>query len=112
MGLESQETIGFLDPDQNRLSICRGYQQKIKITPGKEGVKANIAFNFFFQKYHQHAQILRGGGGGTGVQDPPEKSQKSIGLLNNTGPYPLKNHKATQQAFNVGPFSARQQNTI
>ena len=53
-----------------------------------------------------------GGGGGTGVQDPPEKSQKSIGFLNNTGPYPLKNHKATKQAFNVGPFSARQQNTI
>ena len=80
VGLESQETIGFLDPDQNRLSICRGYQQKIKITPGKEGVKANIAFNFFFQKYHQHARILRGGGGGGGGQGfrTPLKNHKKV----------------------------------
>ena len=42
---------------------------------------------------------------------PPEKSQ-NIGFLSNTGPDPLKNHKATKPAFNVGPSSARQPNTI
>ena len=51
------------------------------------------------------------GGGGTGGLDPPEKSQ-NIGFLSNTGPDPLKNHKATMPAFNVGPSSARQRNAI
>ena len=47
----------------------------------------------------------------TGGPDPPppEKSQK-IGFLSNTGPDPLKSHKATKPAFNVGPLSARQPN--
>ena len=35
------------------------------------------------------------------------KSHKSIGLLSNTGPDFLKNHKATKPTFNVGPSSAR-----
>ena len=43
------------------------------------------------------------------IQDPcvdpeggtPEKSQ-NIGFLSNTGQDPLKNHKATKPAFNVG----------
>ena len=47
----------------------------------------------------------RGGVGGQGVQTPPEKSQ-NIGFPSNTGPDPLKNHKATKPAFNVGPPSA------
>ena len=42
--------------------------------------------------------------------DPPEKSQ-NIGFLSNTGPDPLKNHKATKPEFNVGS-SARQRNVI
>ena len=50
-----------------------------------------------------------GGGGGTGGLDPPEKSH-NIGFLCNTGPDPLKNHKATKPAFNVGPASAHQRN--
>ena len=37
----------------------------------------------------------------------PIKSQ-NIGFLNNAGPEPLNNHKATNPAFNVGPSSARQ----
>ena len=41
----------------------------------------------------------RSGGGGGG--DPLWKSQK-IGFISNTGPDPLKNHKATKPAFNVG----------
>ena len=45
------------------------------------------------------------GGGGQGVLTPTEKSQKNIGFLSNTGPDPLKNHKATKPAFNVGPSS-------
>ena len=36
---------------------------------------------------------------------PPEKSQ-NIGFLSNSGPYPLKNHSATEPAFNVGPSSS------
>ena len=42
---------------------------------------------------------------------PPEKSQK-YGVLSNFGPDPLKNHKATEPAFNFGPSSARQRNAI
>ena len=37
---------------------------------------------------------------------------KNIGFLSNTGPDPLKNHKATEPEFNVGPSSARQGNDI
>ena len=47
-----------------------------------------------------HGLIQSGGGGA-------EKSQ-NIGFLSYTGPDPLKNHKATKPAFNVGPLSARQ----
>ena len=46
-------------------------------------------------------------GGGQGVVPPPHthtlKNHKNIGFLSNTGPDPLKNHKATKPAFNVGP---------
>ena len=45
---------------------------------------------------------MRGSRGGQGVQNFPEKSQ-NIGFLSNTGPDTLKNHNATEQAFNVGP---------
>ena len=47
-----------------------------------------------------HARIQRGGG----FPDHHEKSQ-NIGFLSNTGPDPLKNHKTTKSAFNVGPSS-------
>ena len=43
---------------------------------------------------------------------PPPENQKNIGFFSNTGPDPLKNHKATKPAFNVGPLSARQRNAI
>ena len=33
---------------------------------------------------------------------------KNLGFLSNTGPDPLKNHKATKPEFNVGLSSARQ----
>ena len=36
------------------------------------------------------------------------KNHKNIGFLCNSGPDPLKNHKVTKSAFNVGPSSARQ----
>ena len=35
------------------------------------------------------------------------ENHKNIGFLSNAGPDPLKNHKATHSAFNVGPSSAR-----
>ena len=50
---------------------------------------------------------MGGSRGGTGVRTPlPLKYHKNIGFLNNTSPDPLKNHKATKPAFNVGPPSA------
>ena len=45
------------------------------------------------------------GGGGTVDLDPPLNSQKIV-FISNTGPDPLKNHKATKPAFNVGPSLA------
>ena len=53
-------------------------------------------------------------GGSRGEEDrgfgSPLEKHKSIGFLINTGSDPLKNHKATRPAFNVGPSSARQGN--
>ena len=43
---------------------------------------------------------------------PPPKNHKNIGFHSNTGPEPLKKHKATKPAFNVGPSLARQRNDI
>ena len=39
--------------------------------------------------------------GGQGLQTPTLKSHKNNNFLNNTGPDPLKNHKATKPAFIV-----------
>ena len=50
-----------------------------------------------------------GGGWGEGVRTPPFlKKHKNIVFLTYSGPDPLKNHKATEPEFNVGPSSARQ----
>ena len=48
-------------------------------------------------------------GVGVGCPDPPPplKSQENIGFRSNSGPDPLKNHKAVKPAFN-GPPPARQ----
>ena len=51
------------------------------------------------------------GGGGQGVGTPLE-NQKNIRFVSNTGPDPLKHHRATKPAFNVGPSSARQRNAL
>ena len=50
--------------------------------------------------------------GGNRGSRPPLKNHKNIGFHSNTGPDPLKKQKATKPAFNVGPSSARQGNTI
>ena len=50
-------------------------------------------------------------GGEQGVRTPL-KNHKNIGFLSNSGPDPLKDHKATEPAFHVGPSSARQGNAI
>ena len=56
------------------------------------------------------------GGGDRAFRTPPppqkKKNHKNIGFLGNSGPDPLKNHKATEPAFNVGQSLARQQNVI
>ena len=49
---------------------------------------------------------------GTGGPDTPLKNHKNIGFPSNTGPDPLKNHKATKPAFNVGQSWASQLNAI
>ena len=41
--------------------------------------------------------------GGQGVLTPNPENHENIGFLYNTGPDPLKNHKANKPAFNVGP---------
>ena len=49
--------------------------------------------------------------GGQGVRTPlppPPKNHKNIGFLSNTGPDPLKIHKAAKPAFNAGTSLARQ----
>ena len=48
---------------------------------------------------------------GSGSTKPPEKSQ-NIGIICNTGPDPLKYHKAVKLAFNDWPSSSRQRNVI
>ena len=53
-----------------------------------------------------------GGGAGGPDPDPPLKNHKNIWFLSNTGPDPLKNHKATKPALNVLQSSARQRNVI
>ena len=55
-----------------------------------------------------HGRIQRG----TWGSRPPLKITKNIGFLSNSGPDPLKNHKATKPVFNVGLLLARQQNAI
>ena len=40
-------------------------------------------------------------GGRTLGPGPTLNNCKSIGFLNNTGPYPTENHKATKPTFNV-----------
>ena len=40
------------------------------------------------------------------------KNHKNIGFPSNTGPDPLKNHKATEPEFNIEPSSPRQRNAI
>ena len=42
-----------------------------------------------------------GGGGGQGVWTPL-KNHKNVGFLSNTGPDPLKNHKATKPDSMLG----------
>ena len=51
------------------------------------------------------------GGGDRGPDPSPEKSKK-IGFFSNTGVDPLKNHKSTKPAFNIGPSSACKRNAI
>ena len=53
-------------------------------------------------------------GGGAGGPDPPTplKNHRNIGFHSNSGPDPLKKHKATKSALNVGPLAARTRNAI
>ena len=55
----------------------------------------------------QNARIQNGGGVWIIL-----KNHKNIGFLSNTGQDPLKNHKATRPAFNVGPALAHKRNAI
>ena len=56
---------------------------------------------------------MRGSRGDRG-SGPLLKNHKDIRFLSNTGPDPLKNHKATnvQRSMFVGPSLARQRNAI
>ena len=65
------------------------------------------------QQFFNHITCADQEGGDKWSGHPPSlKNHKNIRFLCNTGPDPMKNHKATKPAFNVGPLSARQRNTI
>ena len=52
-------------------------------------------------------------GGDQGIRTPhPLKNHKNLDFLSNTCPDSLKNYKATEPEFNVGPSAAHKQNTI
>ena len=75
--------------------------------------ECGISWSFslvFFSLWHLSMDGSRGGSGS--LPPPPPLKLTNIGFLSNTGQDPLKNHKATKQAFNVGPSSARQRNAI
>ena len=59
-----------------------------------------------------HGRIQRGKAGGPDLPPPPPRNHKAIGCLSNTGPDPLKNHKATKPALTVRSSSACQRNSI
>ena len=63
---------------------------------------AQLGRDIEHRQLHNMPGSRRGGGG--------QGNHKNIGFLSNTGPDPLKNHKATKPAFNVGPSSTRQRN--
>ena len=44
--------------------------------------------------------------------EPSAQVSEKIGFRSNTGPDPLKNHKATKSVFNVGSSLARQRNAM
>ena len=52
--------------------------------------------------HHVKAMCRSRGGAGARGPDPRLKNHKGFGFLSNTSPDPLKNHKATKPAFNVG----------
>ena len=68
--------------------VFRTEQSQVFSWRGIGGIKGDL-----------HAQIQRGD---RWSDLPSGKSQKNIGFLSNTGPDPLKNHKATKPAFNIG----------
>ena len=70
--------------------------------------------NFYWSKQYEHWSHWRIQSGGQGWDPPPPhlKNHKNIGFLSNTGLDPLKNHKATKPALNVGPLLAHQRNAI
>ena len=60
-----------------------------------------------------HVRIQRGTAGpDPPPPPPPRKITKSIWFLSNSGPDLLKNHEATEPAFDIGPSSARQRNAF
>ena len=77
--------------------VFRTEQSQVFSWRGIGGIKGDL-----------HALIQRG----DRRSDLPSVNHKNIGFLSNTGPDPLKNHKATKPAFNVGLSSARQRNAI
>ena len=51
-----------------------------------------------------HALIQSGGGGAVGGGGGPSNNHKNIGFVSSIGLDPLKIHKATKPAFNIGLF--------
>ena len=84
-------------------NFCKSQQQTTE-SPVKQQIYVYIT-----AKTDLHS--MGGSWGGTRVRTSL-KNHKNKGFLSNTGPDPLKNHKATKPAFNVVPSSARQRIAI
>ena len=87
------------------LTACKGYQKTTKDRRRQGRVKTPINGHYSSTIVSVWADAEGGGARDPNPPPPHCKTEKNIGFRN-TGPVPLKNHKATKPAFNIGPSSA------
>ena len=105
----TEKALASLEPSFTDNSIVSPYINQMMRKYCRNGLDGH--FNFWYQYFRRLCYDIHPVQGCSSWADL-EKNDKSIGFLSNTGPDPLKNHKATKPTFNVGPSSARQRNAI
>ena len=70
--------------------------------------RRHFQMNFFLGALRVKSPSIHGSRGRHGFRTPPLKNHKVIGVLCNTGPDPLKNHKATKPTSDIGLSWTRQ----